>query len=959
VQTASGGNWLQITGCANGFDTPAVCTINVNATTLPAGVYAGQVIFSTGSTSMTLPVTLSVQSAGVPFLGGDTGELSFVGGNGFTPAPQSIQLSNGGASQLNWTATTSIFRTGTVGSVNWLTVSPGSGTAPSTVTVSVSTQGLAAGTYGGEVLFQAPSGNMTVPVTLVMAASNTNTFEQLPGVSFTMAAGGSNPLSQTLTVASTGSYISVNSPTVQTASGGNWLQITGCANGFDTPAVCTINVNATTLPTGVYAGQVIFSTGSTSMTVPVTLSVQATGVPFLGGDTGGLSFVGGNGFTPAPQSIQLLNAGTGQLNWTATTSIFRTGTVGSVNWLTVSPGSGTAPTTVIVSVSTQGLAAGIYGGQVLLQAPSGDMTVPVTLVVDDSSTNTFEQLPGVSFTMAAGGSNPLSQTLTVASTGSYISVNSPTVQTASGGNWLQITGCANGFDTPEVCTININAITLPAGVYAGQVIFSTGSASMTVPVTLSVQGPGMPVFGGIAGGLNFVGGSGIATTAPQTIQLTNAGTGTLIWTAATSIFETSTIGSVNWLTVSAASGAAPSSLTVSVSAQGLAAGIYLGQILLQAQSGSVTIPVSLVVASSNRSTFQQLTALNFTAPVGGPNPLAQSLTLNSTGSYFSFSPPNVQTASGGNWLQLTGCANGGDTPAACSIGVSVATLPAGIYAGQVVFSNGSTAMTVPVMLTVGNPNTSTPSTPAISSGGIVSAGAFGGFTAVAPGSWIEIYGTGLAADSRSWTGADFTGVNAPTSLDGTSVTIGGQNAFIDYISPTQVNAQVPSNAGTGAQPVIVKTAAGASAALTLTVNLEEPGLLAPASFKVNGTQYAAALFSDGATFVLPTGAIAGVASRPAKPGDVITLYGVGFGAVTPNIPAGQVVQQSNTLLAPVQILFGQVPGTVKFDGLAPSAVGLYQFNVVVPNVAASNAVPLTFALAGVAGTQTLYIAVQN
>ena len=253
----------------------------------------------------------------------------------------------------------------------------------------------------------------------------------------------------------------------------------------------------------------------------------------------------------------------------------------------------------------------------------------------------------------------------------------------------------------------------------------------------------------------------------------------------------------------------------------------------------------------------------------------------------------------------------------------------------------------------------TPSTPAISSGGIVSASAFGGFTSVAPGSWIEIYGTGLAADSRSWTGADFTGVNAPTSLDGTSVTIGGQNAFIDYISPTQVNAQVPSNAGTGAQPVIVKTAAGASAALTLTVNLEEPGLLAPASFKVNGTQYAAALFSDGATFVLPTGAIAGVASRPAKPGDVITLYGVGFGAVTPNIPAGQVVQQSNTLLAPVQILFGQVPGTVKFDGLAPSAVGLYQFNVVVPNVAASNAVPLTFALAGVAGTQTLYIAVQN
>ena len=253
----------------------------------------------------------------------------------------------------------------------------------------------------------------------------------------------------------------------------------------------------------------------------------------------------------------------------------------------------------------------------------------------------------------------------------------------------------------------------------------------------------------------------------------------------------------------------------------------------------------------------------------------------------------------------------------------------------------------------------TASTPAISSGGIVSASAFGGFTAVAPGSWIEIYGTGLAADSRSWTGADFTGNTAPTSLDGTSVTIGGQSAFIDYISPTQVNVQVPSNTGTGAQPVIVKTAAGASAALTLTINAEEPGLLAPASFKVNGTQYVAALFSDGATFVLPTGAISGVTSRPAKPGDVITLYGVGFGSVTPSIPAGQIVQQSNTLVAPFHVLFGGAEATVQYDGLAPNAVGLYQFNVVVPNVAASNAVPLTFELAGVAGTQTLYIAVQN
>ena len=65
------------------------------------------------------------------------------------------------------------------------------------------------------------------------------------------------------------------------------------------------------------------------------------------------------------------------------------------------------------------------------------------------------------------------------------------------------------------------------------------------------------------------------------------------------------------------------------------------------------------------------------------------------------------------------------------------------------------------------------------------------------------------------------------------------------------------------------------------------------------------------------------------------------------------------MAAQLHVLFGQTEATVGYDGLAPNAVGLYQFNVVVPNVAPSDTVPLTFTLGGVAGTQTLYIALQN
>ena len=247
--------------------------------------------------------------------------------------------------------------------------------------------------------------------------------------------------------------------------------------------------------------------------------------------------------------------------------------------------------------------------------------------------------------------------------------------------------------------------------------------------------------------------------------------------------------------------------------------------------------------------------------------------------------------------------------------------------------------------------------PAITPAGVVSASGFGGFSSVAPGSWIEIYGSNLAADTRGWAGSDFNGINAPTSLDGTFVTIGGLSAFVDYISPGQVNVLVPSNVPTGLQQITVTTGSGTSAAYNITINAAEPGLLAPANFNIGGIQYAVAIFPDG-TYALPTGAIAGVTSRPAKPGDVLTLYGIGFGPVTPNIPAGQLAQQLNTLALPLQMSIGGLAVSPSYDGLAPGYTGLYQFNVQVPQVASGN-VPLTFALAGTAGTQTLYIAAAN
>jgi uncharacterized protein (TIGR03437 family) len=241
---------------------------------------------------------------------------------------------------------------------------------------------------------------------------------------------------------------------------------------------------------------------------------------------------------------------------------------------------------------------------------------------------------------------------------------------------------------------------------------------------------------------------------------------------------------------------------------------------------------------------------------------------------------------------------------------------------------------------------------------VISAGAFGAFSSVAPGTWVEIYGLNLAPAARTWATTDFNGNSAPTSLGGVQVTVGGQHAFIDYVSPGQVNAQLPSNIGLGSLQLTVTSGNVTSAAVNITVNATQPGVLAPPSFKIGANQYVVAQFGDG-TYVLPAGAIAGVTSRPAKPGETIVIYGIGFGPVVPNTPAGQIATVTTQLSASLQVLFGQTAAQVRYAGLTQGSVGLYQFNIVVPPVPDNNLVPITFSLGGAPATQTLYTAVHQ
>lgn len=246
--------------------------------------------------------------------------------------------------------------------------------------------------------------------------------------------------------------------------------------------------------------------------------------------------------------------------------------------------------------------------------------------------------------------------------------------------------------------------------------------------------------------------------------------------------------------------------------------------------------------------------------------------------------------------------------------------------------------------------------PAVSQGGL--GNSFSGLaTRLAPGTWAGLYGTNLSSSTRQWAGSDFQGNQGPTSLDGVTVTVNGKAAALNYVSPTQVNIQIPTDAGTGTSSVVVTNSNGSSDSYSVNLSQFAPGLNANAAFSANGKQYVVAQFADG-TFVGPTGLISGVNFRPAKAGDTITIFGVGFGPLQTAANTGQIVTGTNPTANAVTFRLGSVTVTPAYAGAAPGFVGAYQFNLVIPANAGTGDVAIDSTVGGVSTGQTLYLTLQ-
>jgi uncharacterized protein (TIGR03437 family) len=259
------------------------------------------------------------------------------------------------------------------------------------------------------------------------------------------------------------------------------------------------------------------------------------------------------------------------------------------------------------------------------------------------------------------------------------------------------------------------------------------------------------------------------------------------------------------------------------------------------------------------------------------------------------------------------------------------------------------AQTIPVTFTV----TAANPLPSINSNAVLNAGSL--IAAIAPGAWVSIFGANLAGTTRSWQTADFVGGKLPTSLDNVSVTIDGKAAAVSYVSPTQINVLAPDDTTTGLVFAQVKTPGGTSGTTLVLLQTAAPAFF---QFRAASTNYVAGTHADNSLLAGTALVQQGVVGTPAKPGETIVLYGTGFGATQPSISATAPVTAALPLANPqdLRVRIGGVDAPVAFAGLI--APGLYQFNVVVPNVPDGDQTVVA-ELRGLASQSGLLLAVQR
>lgn len=189
--------------------------------------------------------------------------------------------------------------------------------------------------------------------------------------------------------------------------------------------------------------------------------------------------------------------------------------------------------------------------------------------------------------------------------------------------------------------------------------------------------------------------------------------------------------------------------------------------------------------------------------------------------------------------------------------------------------------------------------------------------ALAPGTLVSIYGENLSplnVTTRE--------LPLPTALGESCLQVNGLPVPMLFVSPRQINAQLPFTIE-GNATLVLRTPGGVSDTLNVVVAPAAPSIFRTRLTGMDGEVAAIVRDRNGELVTL---------SNPVHRGDRVMIFLTGLGRTNPTVDAGAPAPAqppAQTVLEP-SVTLGGVPLGIEFAGLAPGQVGVYQINAVVP-----------------------------
>jgi uncharacterized protein (TIGR03437 family) len=674
------------------------------------------------------------------------------------------------------------------------------------------------------------------------------------------------------------------------------------------------------------------------------------------------------GPAPAAQTVVVISPGA-TLTYTAAPA-----TASGGNWLSVSPTSGPANTTLTISVNPAGVPAGIHNGSIVI-TPSGEGNAPQTVAVRLTVNAPASQ--GIITTVAGNGFLGFS-TEGAAATSTAIAANGLAVD--AGGN-LYIASIVDSrvlrvSPSGTVSTFAGNGALTYAGDggpatrgsfwnVTGVAADSSGNVHMadsqnqrirrvnTGGVIATIAGNGSPGFSGDGGQATSA-----ALNTPMAVATDSTGNIYIADYANSRIRRVSPAGIITTV--------AGGALLPGFSGDG---GRAVGAALNFPGGVAVDAPGNLYIADMNNHRIRKVdtagtittVAGNGTKGFSGDGGPATAAALNLFGTHAGLAVDTagnlyipdianhrvrkVDTAG----IITTVAGNGiagfsGDGGPATSAGLNNPT-DVGVDAAGALYIADTTNNRVRKVTAPASTNA-----PAIASNGVVNGASFQ--PGIVSNSWVTIQGTSLAPGTNTWANAIVNG-NLPTSLDRVTVTIGGKPGYLYYVSPSQINLIAP-DIPAGATQVTVTTPSGASSTYTVNASLFGPAFFLWPSQQVVATR-------QDFSFAARNGTFAGAQTVAAKPGEVIILWGTGFGPTAPAAPTGVQIPSDrtySTTTLPV-VTVNHVAATVYGAALAPGFAGLCQVAIQVPATLTDGDWAVTATIEGVSSAPGTILAVRR